>query len=146
MRQTQSVRDRLLKANIKPSYHRVRVFEYLMATTAHPTAEDVFEELVKEIPTLSRTTVHNTLNLLVDAGLAHLVTIEAHQKRFDGTTARHGHFQCRQCGKVYDFLAPTNGKDPPELEGFLIEDRELYFRGVCRDCQERETKKGGTDS
>jgi len=71
-----AVRDCLLKAGIRPSYPRIRVLDYLVTMKTHPTAEEVFSHLVKEMPTLSRTTVYNTLNLLVGAGLARTLTIE----------------------------------------------------------------------
>ena len=50
--------------NISPSYQRKRIFEYMYENRNHPNVNQIYEALVKEIPTLSKTTVYNTLNLL----------------------------------------------------------------------------------
>ena len=137
-----AVRDCLLKAGIRPSYPRIRVLDYLVTMKTHPTAEEVFSHLVKEMPTLSRTTVYNTLNLLVGAGLARTLTIEGHEVRYDGTASCHGHFKCRDCGKIYDFAVDMGCVDPPDLVRFLIDEREVYFRGICPDCVEKRLCEG----
>ena len=61
---------------IKPSYTRVRIMEYLVANRSHPTADEIYNSLVGEIPTLSKTTVYNSMNAFVQAGLARVITIE----------------------------------------------------------------------
>ena len=60
----------LREHGISPSYQRIRVFEYLISNKNHPTVDMIYKELIKEIPTLSRTTVYNTLNLLVKQKVA----------------------------------------------------------------------------
>lgn len=131
---TEFLRKSLVKANIKPSYPRMRILDYLLSVKTHPTAEEVFDELVKEMPTLSRTTVHNTLNLFADAKLARVVTIDGHQRRFDGTTELHGHFRCRECGKVFDFAVDGGSIRVSGLEEFQVDEQDVYFRGLCREC------------
>ena len=64
--------------------------------------EQIYTVLHKEIPTLSKTTVYNTLNTLIDAGLVKLITIDENETRYDIDTTTHGHFKCESCG-IYDF-------------------------------------------
>jgi len=45
---------------VHPSYHRLKILEYLMNHRTHPTVERIPKELSKEIPTLSKTTIYNT--------------------------------------------------------------------------------------
>lgn len=134
MSAAEHAKELLQEAGIKPSYPRVRVLDYLLGTKSHPSAEDVFSYLVQDIPTLSRTTVHSTLHLLSDAGLARIVTIDGNQKRFDAGVADHGHFRCRRCHQVYDFPVGEDGATPSELFGFKVEERDVYFHGLCPKC------------
>ncbi|MBE9492712.1 MAG: transcriptional repressor, partial [Bacteroidetes bacterium] len=56
----ENVAQYLKSHGIKPSYQRVRVFEYLIKNKSHPTVDTVYKALADEIPTLSKTTVYNT--------------------------------------------------------------------------------------
>lgn len=86
----------------------------------HPTAEEVYLNLSKEIPTLSKTSVYNTLSLFVEKGLVQMLTIEENIARFDADTSVHGHFQCKVCGKIYDFLVE---KEP--IQSYLDKNFEV---------------------
>ncbi|HMM22021.1 MAG TPA: Fur family transcriptional regulator [Selenomonadales bacterium] len=128
--------------NIRPTYPRVKVLEFLVVQQNHPTAEDIYLHLVREIPSLSKTTVYNTLKLLVDRGLAKVVNIEENEMRYDVILTKHGHFKCESCGKIVDF--PVNIEDigTEGLDGFKIHEKDVLFRGVCPQCLGRE-KNGG---
>ena len=58
----------LKKRKIHPSYQRLRILDYLYKNQYHPTAEQIFKDLQREIPTLSKTTIYNTLNLFLENG------------------------------------------------------------------------------
>lgn len=82
----------LRQYGIRPSVQRVAVMDYLLAHRTHPTAEEIYEALAPQIPTLSKTTVYNTLSLLVERGAAAYIAIDPRRARFDGDTSVHGHF------------------------------------------------------
>lgn len=130
----QDVGDYLKKNGIKPSYQRIKIYEYLMGTKAHPTVDIIYKALVRDIPTLSKTTVYNTLNLFIENGITQLLTIEENETRYDADISLHGHFKCTGCGKVYDFSVDQEFLKPTELEGFKVEEQHLYFKGVCATC------------
>ena len=120
---------------IQPSVQRARILEYLYRERVHPTADDIFERLHPEIPTLSRTTVYNTVKLFLEHGMVQPLVIEEKEIRYDIDTSYHGHFKCDSCGKVYDFtLPPSDDSGIPELLGFQIRERHMYFKGSCRSC------------
>lgn len=124
-----------LKSNdIKPSYQRMRIFEYLLGTKDHPTVDMIYKELIGEIPTLSKTTVYNTLNLFVEHGIVSRITIEENETRYDADTGVHGHFKCEKCQKVLDFVTDLSVLDVQDIEDFQINQQHLYFRGICSDC------------
>ena len=127
---------RMLTDNkIQPSVQRAAILEFLCSERIHPTADDIFERLHPGMPTLSRTTVYNTIRLFLEHGMVQPLVIEEKEVRYDIDTSYHGHFRCDVCGKVFDFTtAPAETCEIPELEGFQIRERHLYFKGICRTC------------
>jgi len=131
--------DNLAAHGIKPSLQRMAIMQYLQDHPVHPNADTIYQALVGQIPTLSKTTVYNTLRLLVEQGAARMLTIDGHNVCFDGETRAHGHFLCRCCGRVFDVDAEQameeGGRAVPA--GFAVEATDLYFRGVCGECAAR---------
>src|SRR5690625_3948835 len=103
-----NIKNYLLEKDIKPSYQRIKILEYLRTKKNHPTVDMIYKELVKEIPTLSKTTVYNTLNSFVKKDIARVITIEEGETRFDANTKNHGHFKCTNCNSIYDFKVNEN--------------------------------------
>ena len=58
--------DYLISYNIKPSVQRIAIMDYLLAHKTHPSIDEIYLALCKDIPTLSKTTVYNTLKLFVE--------------------------------------------------------------------------------
>lgn len=133
----------LKKNNIKPSYHRIKIMEYLVTKNNHPTADEIYNELVKEIPTLSKTTVYNTLNLLIKAKLVRLITIEDYEMRYDANILNHGHFKCEVCGKIFDFSINIDSAEIAGLSKFIINEKHVYIKGICPSCIKNKNKNSG---
>lgn len=122
----------LMEHGIRPSLTRVMIYDYLRDHRTHPTADEIYKELSPSAPTLSKTTVYNTVKLLSSEGVIKTITIEEGQARFDAYIENHGHFICKDCGKVYDF-----DTDFPEIvlpEGFISGVTEIYCTGTCAVC------------
>jgi Fe2+ or Zn2+ uptake regulation protein len=135
--QIENIGDFLKTNNIKPSYQRIKIYEYLMGTTEHPTVDTIYRALLGEIPTLSKTTVYNTLNLFVDNNIALLITIEENEARYDADTSVHGHFKCDNCGAVLDFRTDLSDLLITQLEGCSVTEKHIYFRGTCGACTQK---------
>lgn len=120
--------------NIKPSHHRLRVYQYLVEKKNHPTVDTMYRELIEEIPTLSKTTLYNTLSLFVEKNIVQLITIEENETRYDADTSLHGHFKCKNCGEVYDIRIGLTEEDFKGLEGFEVDESHVYFKGSCPQC------------
>ena len=133
--------DRLVKYGIKPSVQRIAIMDYLMTHRTHPTADEVYMALCDSIPTLSKTTVYNTLKLFVEQQAALMLTINDKNVHFDGDTSLHSHFFCRKCGRVYDL--PYSGKKREarelQIEGHAVEEIHHYYKGICKECSEKES-------
>ena len=125
----------LKEKNIKPSYQRVKIFEYLVLRKNHPTVDEIFKDLVKEIPTLSKATVYNTLDLFKRSGLAIVVTIEDNKTRYDAEVSVHGHFKCENCGTIFDFPVDEKALCSDTQGDFMITEKNVYFKGICPKCR-----------
>lgn len=132
--QVDNFSEYLQKHQIKPSYPRIKILEYLVHWDNHPTVDEIYNALVKEIPTLSKTTVYNTLNLFIDADIARVITIEDNETRYDADICDHGHFKCEVCGEIYDFIIKTEHLEILELDLFQINEKHVYYKGVCKEC------------
>lgn len=131
----ENISEHLKEHGIKPSYQRMRVFRYLMEEQQHPTVDKIYKALCPEIPTLSKTTVYNTLNLFVEKKIVNVIIIEENETRYEIAAHTHGHFKCTECGGIFDVEINLDKNDCKELEGCEIEEKHFYFRGLCKDCQ-----------
>jgi Fur family transcriptional regulator, peroxide stress response regulator len=123
----------LQQAGISPSFHRLRVLSYMVTHCNHPTVEDIYADLKKEIPSLSKTTIYNTLKLFVEKGLVNSIPDET-EMRYDKDGVFHGHFKCEKCNKVFD--VPVSRMDFFDLsEGHEIRGIHIFFRGICSSCK-----------
>lgn len=105
----------------------------------HLTANEVFEEAKRLLPTISFATVYNSLRFLKEAG--HIAEIQfgfSGANRFDAKTARHDHAICNKCGKLIDMdlkMPDELIKRAARLSRFKPESLELTLRGLCPECK-----------
>ena len=132
----EDITNKLKNNNIRLSHQRLKVLEYLHRNRIHPTVEQIYNGLLDDIPTLSKTTIYNTLNTLIEAGLVKIINIEDNEARYDIITDEHGHFKCKNCGNIYDFEVDMDSFEIKGLNGFKIHNRDMYFSGICAKCTE----------
>lgn len=133
----QLAREHLISHNIKPSVQRLAIMNYLLKNKIHPTADMIFNELFVAMPTLSRTTVYNTLKLLVEEKAIQMITIDEKNARYDADTSVHAHFKCKRCGEIFDVaVSGMNVVTVKADSHFVVDDVQLYCRGYCKKCIE----------
>lgn len=121
---------------IKPSLQRIAIMEYLMENRIHPTADEIYNALHVKMPTLSKTTVYNTLKLFADQKAVSLLVIDGKNVRFDIDTSCHAHFQCCGCHKVFDIpVGESELLKVRKISGLLITESHLYYKGYCERCR-----------
>lgn len=125
----------LTEAGIKPSAQRIAVTSYMLTHRTHPTAEEIYKALHPDYPTISLTTVYNTLKRLVEAGAIKSLNVDQTTTRFDGATDDHAHFVCTKCGSITDVELL---QQPIAPNGFDIAEMQVTLRGVCRQCQSQQ--------
>jgi Fe2+ or Zn2+ uptake regulation protein len=130
----ENVSEYLRSNGIKPSYQRMKIFEYLISKKNHPTVDTIYKALISEIPTLSKTTVYNTLSLFIEKKIAIVIVIEENETRYDADVSLHGHFKCEKCGDVHDININMDEINFSELDEYQINEHHLYFKGICNNC------------
>ncbi|NIA10243.1 MAG: hypothetical protein GWP10_11095 [Nitrospiraceae bacterium] len=133
---------KILKENhMKVTPQRIDILKYLEEHMTHPSAEKIYSDLKKKNPSLSKTTVYNTLEALGRHHIIQILTISGSELRYDFRTTPHHHFMCTRCGAIIDIDV-----DCPYLGKFMgmghrIDEMHGYFKGVCKDCLEKERRE-----
>lgn len=120
----------LSECHIQATPQRIAVVDYVLNTRGHPSADEVLEQARKKCPTVSRATVYNTLNLLVEKGLLKTQILKEGSVFFDPNLGMHHHFIDDETGEVYDIpwdhLQVT---EKERLKGFEISEYQVIMRG-----------------
>ncbi|MCM1518704.1 MAG: transcriptional repressor [Pseudoflavonifractor sp.] len=137
MTDTARLTEYLRDHGIKPSAQRIAIMRYLASHRTHPTVDEIYNALIDEMPTLSRTTVYNTLWLLADNNAVTALDIDKTNVRFDYADYPHAHFLCRKCGRLLDIhlsesLLPAEG-----YTGLKIEQVNVNYLGLCDRCADK---------
>lgn len=133
------IHEYLLKFDIKPSVQRIAIMNFLIHHRIHPSVEDIYNALVVSIPTLSKTTVYNTLKLFAEQGALLALVIDEKNVRFDIDISNHAHFQCVECCKVFDVpVKDIKHVEKKEIGEFMVTEVHLYYKGYCKDCQRKK--------
>jgi Fur family peroxide stress response transcriptional regulator len=138
-----NIKGELEKCGIKPTFQRLCVLELMEQSSEHLTADAIYESLLKKMPTMSRTTIYNTLNLFLEKGLIAPIMITGTEVRYEISTNQHHHFLCLQCNRIYDVDVQCPLFESKEVDGHKIQEIHGYFKGICRNCLkqiEREPK------
>ena len=113
----------------------------------HPTAEMLYKDISKIMPTIGIATVYRNLAALYENGqILKIETKQGESDRFDGNIKPHLHFQCLECNKIEDIF--LNDKQNEELSKKLkdfanIIDAEfatskIVLKGRCKDCKDKK--------
>ncbi len=123
---------------LKLTPQRLAVYQYLMRTKEHPSAEAIYKALQPVYPTMSLATVYKALKTLVEVGLVQEINVGEGNFRYDATVIDHAHIQCLKCGRVDDLEVdsfPNLNQIAEENSKYKIKWNKLFFYGVCESCQ-----------
>lgn len=121
---------------LKLTPQRLAILDYLEGNKDHPSAEDIYKAISERFPTMSFSTVYNTLETLKQKGLLWELTVDADKKRFDPNTDQHNHMICIKCKRIVDIHAKyERAVDDNEKRGFEIVGYHVEFYGICPKCK-----------
>ena len=129
-----------MEKKLRHSHQRDMIYNYMLATKEHPSAEMIYEDLKKIQPNLSLGTVYRNLKLLEELGMVRKVTNVNNVERYDAMTYDHIHFVCDECGSVFDL---------PNFDNEVIKEKfsnevggeinwvNIILGGKCKHCREK---------
>ncbi len=123
------------------SKQRQLILETLMNLPIHPTAEQLYEKVKDEMPSISLGTVYRNLSLLVEQHqIRRFESPGEVSVRYDGRNDDHSHLVCNVCKRVYD-INIDSFKDLDDtlttLTGFKVEEHDIVLKGICKECQKK---------
>ncbi|MGH2536857.1 MAG: Fur family transcriptional regulator [Candidatus Promineifilaceae bacterium] len=131
--------DRLRAAGLRLTPQRLAIYSALVATQAHPTAQELHEQVSGRLPSLSQATVYNTLQTLVERGLVQeLGDAGDGAVHYDADLSAHINLICTRCHRIQDFTEvhlPEMIDHVAECSGFHIQGARMAYYGLCPRCQ-----------
>ncbi len=125
---------------------RIAMLELFAHHSSHLTAQQVFEFLTENEPTLSRATVYNNLDLFEKFDILARYQSDNGDVYYDANTHPHHHMICTGCGTLHDVLIPQAAMDALLNSSVLcspdgahastsLSAASIWFKGVCQGCQ-----------
>ena len=126
-----------MEKKLRYSHQREKIYQYLLTSIEHPSAEMVHEALRSEIQGLSLGTVYRNLKLLEDLGKVRRVTTHQGSERYDAICGDHVHFICQDCGTIRDITGVDTEQlreSIPLSDGYESSKLDLVITGHCPQC------------
>jgi Fur family ferric uptake transcriptional regulator len=141
----------LFRNYLKEKKHRITperfmVLEEIYRSDGHFDADEIYFKMKDNKSRVSRATVYNTLDLLVDCGLVQRQQFGKNQSVYERAYSfqQHDHIICQHCEAVVEFCDPRIHEIQQMMEklhGFKINDHSLHFYGDCKNPETCERKK-----
>lgn len=134
-------KDFLLTQGLKSTQQRELILEEFLRAGSHLSTEDLYLRLRRKNPRIGYATVHRTLKLFAECGIAEQRHFGDGQARYEASDhdEHHDHLICVVCGKIVEFEDPRIEKLQIEVaagHGFSIERHRLELYGCCSTCQQ----------
>jgi methylated-DNA-[protein]-cysteine S-methyltransferase len=109
----------------------------------HLSADEVHARANRAIPELGRGTVYATLAEMTELGILSALG-SPEPVRYETNVARHSHFRCKLCLRLFDVEIGRPSVKSLERDGFKVERVSVTAEGICTECEdyERGLKEG----
>ncbi len=122
---------------LRYSKHRELIYEYILSSQEHPSAQMVYDALRSKIQGLSLGTVYRNLRLLEDLGKIRRVASHNGIERYDSYENDHVHFQCQNCGHIENVseIDMEKIREVASLgSNYRLIELDLTLIGLCPRC------------
>ena len=139
MRDIELVVKRFRETGLKITPQRLSIFKLLQGNHNHPSAEDIYQEILKVHPSISFTTVYKTLQTLRDMGEIQEMSVNPERAHFDPDIREHSHTFCRSCKQISDLDSSLDTSLLMNLPGgpdnFEVHNVQIHAVGLCAECR-----------
>jgi len=136
---TKELVERSKRRGSKVTTQRILIFQELAKhTKEHPSAEELYESLKDKVYGLSLSTVYRSLATFEELGLVRRIPTPDGKTHYELANEPHGHFICRNCGRIYDIedikTADEIFKNKLREIGYKPEMCNYTCYGICPNC------------
>lgn len=111
----------------------------------HSDADTLYKHARKISGTLSKQAVYDNLRTLTEKGVLRTIQPMGHSALFEMEHLdNHHHIVCRSCGMMTDVHCKHGSAPcltPAQSMGFVLDEAEVVFWGICPDCQTKTPRK-----
>ena len=126
----QTLMETLRQRGIQPTPQRLEVARYILESARHFTADQMLVTVKERCPTISRATVYNTLNILVDKGLVAARVLREGAVVFDSRVERHHHLVDLETNEIHDVAwDDLKVSGVQSLANFEVEEYHVVLQG-----------------
>lgn len=120
------------------TYQKNVIMDFIKNSKSHPTAEEIYNEVTKIIPNISKATVYRNLSLMADNGIIKRLEISGSRDRYDYYD-KHYHGKCIVCGDIVDINMSYDESLDKKLESkYQVIDHEITFKIICDKCSKKK--------
>lgn len=116
---------------------RITITQLVLKNREHPTAEQLYDQVVKVHPTVSLSTIYNTLRILKNMNILNEISYND-MKRFDANPNPHLNLVCEICGKITDIEEPILYdllRQVTNQQNFTVTNQHINVYGECKYCK-----------
>jgi Fur family ferric uptake transcriptional regulator len=128
----------LKAAGLRVTAQRLSVLAVLREQRRHLRADQILGAVNGHLKTVSTQAVYSALAALCETGLVRRIEPANSAALYEARVAdNHHHLVCRGCGEVVDvncLVGNTPCLEPSPVSGFVIEEAEITFWGLCPTC------------
>lgn len=137
----QEILDRLKEIGLRTTPQRIALLQKLSELKGHIKAEDIYNIVKKEIPSISISTVYRTLKEFEEKGIISSLpsSVSYGLTIFDTNSEPHHHFICKICGSIYDIPGKDIEIKTKNIRG-VVESTTAVLRGICDSCKSKRKK------
>lgn len=144
------LKERLRSVGLRITAPRLAILEAIHHG-GHLNADTIALFARERLGSLSRQAVYDNLHALLEAGLVRRIEPAKAPALYEARVGdNHHHLICRHCGRIEDVDCAVGQRpclEPATTHGFLVEEAEVTFWGLCPACQipdETETERSAS--
>jgi Fe2+ or Zn2+ uptake regulation protein len=137
--------EQLRRSGLRVTAVRVTALD-VVATMPHLEVEALWREVGRRLGSVSKQAVYDALEVLAGAGLVRRIQPAGSPARYEARAGdNHHHVVCRSCGAAADVDCAVGAApclEPSDAHGYLVDEAEVVFWGICPACAERRAAGG----